>query len=1016
MFAGLRTGLLILLAAGFVVLGQSSLASLQGTITDASGAVVPGVKIVVHNTGTGEERTAQSDSAGVYVIPSLPVGTYQVNVTASGMQSVVANNVVLTVGQVAAQNFALRVASSSSVVEVTSSASTVTSETATVGTTMNESTVQETPLNGRHFLDMGFLIPGSVTPPQNANLAAPLRGQGFFGFNTAGGREDTVNFMINGINVNDFGGGNQVTFQPTIGTIQEFQVVNSTFRAEYGFKSGAIVNMATRSGTNQWHSELYEYLRNNAMDARNFGNPASLPVAAFHRNQFGGNAGGAIKKDKTFFYLSYEGLRHHQGVPLTATVLSPAQRAQAQLTGDPVIQKLLPLIPLPNSPGNVYVSTAIAPVTSDQGTANFSHSFSEANRLNVYYAYQADLRNEPPTTVNNNLPGYGDVRTGKRQLLTINDTEVVSPTLVNEVRLGYNRLHLPFDPQTALTASAFGINSGVNAFPQINIASGTLEFGGNNGEPNFRGDYTAVLSDGLSWVHGKHSIKFGGEFRRNDANSYSYTPGTFSFPNITAFINDQANSFSANPSNRSARIFVNALGAYVQDSYKFRPNFTIELGLRYDWNGTPVEAENRFVVFDPVGDSLLHVGGKGGLGQAYNQNALNFEPRVGFAWDVFRNGKTVVRSGYGLIVDSPNTGQVTPLAQNPPNAFPISFSPTASLPSVSFLNAFPAASGIVSPTSVIQSYKNDYAQSWNFNVQQQLAPSLSMMAGYFGVKGTDLNIERNYNQFVNGARPYTKLSANSPIDPGMPLGNITVMESGGNSTYNALWLTATKSVSKGLQFSASYTFSKSIDYVSRTAQGVVVQDSYNVRGDRGLSDYDARHRFTLNGIYQLPFHGGRLLSGWQLAPIITLQSGNPISFKTSNTSFTGSATLRPSVIAPVLTGFSPATNGNATYATYIQNPSIFFDQGSALGNLGRNTVIGPGFANVDVALIKNTMIRENMRLEIRLDAFDALNKTNFGQPGVTVGTSTFGLLTNTRFPTGDSGSSRQMQVSAKIVF
>ncbi len=792
---------------------------------------------------------------------------------------------------------------------------------------------------------------------------------------------------------------------------------NSAFRAEEGFKSGAIVNMATRSGGNQWHGELYEYLRNHDMDARNFGNPSNLPVAAFHRNQFGANGGGPIHKDKTFFYLSYEGLRHHQGVPLTATVLSAAQRAQAQLIGDPVIQKLLPLIPLANSPGNVYVSTAIAPVVSDQGTANFSHSFSEANRLNVYYALQADQRNEPPSTVGNNLPGYGDVRTGRRQLLTINDTQVLSATLVNELRLGYNRLHLPFDPQTTLTAGAFGINSGVNAFPQINIAGGTLEFGGNSGEPSFRGDYTAVLSDGMSWVHGKHTLKFGGEFRRNSANNYSYTPGTFSFPTINAFINDQANSFSANPSNRSSRIFVNALGAYVQDSYKVRPNFTLELGLRYDWNGTPSEAENRFVVFDPVADSLLHVGGSSGnLSEPYNQNALNFEPRVGFAWDVFKTGKTVVRSAYGIVVDSPNTGQVTALAQNPPYAFPVSFSPTASLPSVSFANAFAAAGGIVSPSSVIRNFKNDYIQSWNFNIQQKLTPSISMMAGYFATKGTHLNIQRNYNQFVNGVRPYARLSANSPIDPGLPLGNITVTESDGNSTYNALWLTASKSISHGLQFSASYTFSKSIDYNSRTAQGVVVQNSYNLRGDRGLSDYDARHRFSLNGIYELPLHGSRFIEGWRLAPIVTLQSGNPINFKTSNTSFTGAATLRPSVIAPVLTGFTPATNGNATYVTYVQNPGIFYDQGSAFGNLGRNTVIGPGFSNVDIALIKNTLIRENLRLEIRLDAFDTLNKTNFGQPGATVGTSTFGLLTNTRFPTGDSGSSRQMQVSAKLVF
>jgi hypothetical protein len=517
-------------------------------------------------------------------------------------------------------------------------------------------------------------------------------------------------------------------------------------------------------------------------------------------------------------------------------------------------------------------------------------------------------------------------------------------------------------------------------------------------------------------VHGKHSIKFGGEFRRNDNNNYSYTPGTFSFPSIAAFIADQANSFTANPSNRSSRIFVNMLGAFVQDSYKVRPNFMLELGLRYDWYGTPDEAENRFVVFQPTTDSLVQVGANGGPSKAYNQNALNFEPRVGFSWDVFKTGKTVVRSAYAIETDGPNTGQVTPLAQNPPFAFPVSFSPTAAVPYVSFTDAFAAVGGIVSPTSIAHNYKNDYVQSWNFNIQQQLASSFSLMASYVGSKGTDLNIERNYNQPIGGVRPYPALSLSSPIDPGKSLGNIIVMESDGNSSYNALWLTATKRFSKGLQFSASYTFSKSIDDVSRTAEGLTLQNSYNLEGDRGLSDFDARHRFTLNGIYELPIHGNRWKDGWQFAPIITLQSGNPISFKTSNTSFTGAATLRPSVTGPVETGFSPATNGNATYVEYIQNTSVFYDQGSAFGNLGRNVIIGPGFANVDIALIKQTKIRENIRLEMRADAFDALNHPNFGQPGVTVGTSTFGLLTNTRFPTGDSGSSRQMQLAMKLVF
>jgi hypothetical protein len=307
-----------------------------------------------------------------------------------------------------------------------------------------------------------------------------------------------------------------------------------------------------------------------------------------------------------------------------------------------------------------------------------------------------------------------------------------------------------------------------------------------------------------------------------------------------------------------------------------------------------------------------------------------------------------------------------------------------------------------------------------------------MMAGYFASKGTHLNIDRNYNQLNNGVRPYPALSGTSPIFPGKPLGNILVYESDGNSSYNGLWLTGTKRLSKGLQFQTSYTFSKSIDYNSRTAQGLTVQDSYNLQGDRGLSDFDARHRFVLSGIYQLPFHGNRLTDGWQFSTIVTLQSGNPINFHTSNGSFTGSSTLRPSVTGPVQTGFTPATNLNALNVTYLQNPSAFYCGvpgntsctgaiGNTFGNLGRNVVIGPGFSNVDIALAKNTKITERLTWQLRADVFDILNHANFGQPGTsasfdTLGTATFNLITGTRYPTGDSGSSRQLQLSMKLIF
>jgi hypothetical protein len=995
-----------------VVWAQST-GTIQGIVTDASGAVIPNATITITNQGTGESHTVVTESAGFYSLPSLQPGSYRVEVKAQGFESQVANGLTLAVSSTAAQNFKLSVASSNQVVEVSSTPPAIETSSVSVGTVVNQATVQEIPLNGRHFVDLALLIPGSVTPPQNGFLTAPLRGQGSFAFNSAGGREDSINFQINGVNVSDMA-QNQITFQPTINTVESFRVDNSTYGAEYGRNSGSIVNIETRSGTNDFHGEVYEFLRNNAMDARNFANPSGVPQSPFKRNQFGADGGGPLRRDRSFLFLSYEGLVQRQSVPLATPVLSASQRAGSY---SPVVQKLIPLIPVANSAGNVFTGSAVAPVNIHQGTANFTQIFSEANRLNVYYAMQHDQRNDPPTTDGNNLPGFGDTREGWRQLLTLTDSHVFSPTLVNEARVGANRIHIVFAPQNMLNASDYGIQSGVNSaigLPQINIGNGTTEFGGVSGMPQGRGDDTITLSDTMSWVHGSHNVRFGPAFYHVINDSFSYTPGTFSFPNLTAFLNDQANAFSANNSNRAARIYVNSLGAFVQDDWKVRPNFTLNLGLRYDWNGTPNEAENRFVVFDPTSVSLVHVGQSGGPSHAYNESALNFEPRVGFAWDVTGNAKTVIRSAYAIFVDQPITGLVSGLAANPPYAFPVTVTTPGT--GLQFENAFSLAGGSVAPTSVAHSYKDAQVQSWNFNIQRDLGRAYGLMVGYFANKGTDLNIARNYNQPTNGIRPYQRLSSTSPIDPGMPLGNIVVYESVGNSSYNALWVTLQKQFSTGLQFNTSYTWSKSIDYNSRNVQGLVVQDSYNLRGDRGLSDFDARHRWVLSGIYALPFKGNRFVEGWQVSLIQQVQSGNPINFHTVNTSFTGAQTLRPSITGSVQTGYAPAINGNAAYVTYIQNPSVFVNQGAAFGNLGRNVVIGPGFINLDAALVKNTKLTEKLTWQLRADAFDLLNQANFGQPGSTLGQSTFGLMTGTRFPPGDSGSSRQLQVAMKLIF
>jgi hypothetical protein len=544
----------LLLAPG--ALAQST-STITGTVTDATGAVVPNATVTVRNQATGEERVTQTDSAGIYTVPSLAFGTYRVEVKSQGMQTTVAENLVLPVSSTVRQDFSLQVAATATTVEITAAAPVVQASTVSVGSVVNQTTVQEIPLNGRHFVDLALLTAGTVTPPAAGFLTAPLRGQGSFAFISAGAREDQINYMINGVNLSD-PVQNQITFQPTINTVAEFKVDNSTYSAEYGRNAGSIVNIATRSGTDEWHGEAYEYARNSYFDARNFLNPtntgsgASLtpsPQAPFIRNQYGADFGGPIKKDKTFFFLSYEGLTQRQAVPLQSLVLTSAQQAQAQASSDPIVRSLAALIPAANSGTNLFVGSATANVDIHQGTANFSHNFTDSNRLNVYYVLQHDLRGEP-TLQGNLLPGYGDHREGRRQIFTLNDVDVVNSNLVNEVRLGYNRIHIVFSPDNTANASALGISNGVTSaigLPQISVQGGQLEFGGINGFPQGRGDYSAVLSDTLSWTHGKHSIKFGGEYRRIDVNSFSLTPGLFTFPSVTAFLADQATSFTANP-------------------------------------------------------------------------------------------------------------------------------------------------------------------------------------------------------------------------------------------------------------------------------------------------------------------------------------------------------------------------------------------------------------------------------------------------------------------------------------
>jgi hypothetical protein len=1033
---------LVVLALWAPALQAQSTATFQGTVLDPQGAAVGGAKVTVRNLATGLERTAETDSSGNFSIPALPAGNYKVEIRRDGFRTLSIASYTLAVGTTAAQNFTLNVGEVAQTVEVTSAAPVVEASTITVGQVINQKTVQEIPLNGRHFVDLGLLIPGSVTPPQNGFLTAPLRGQGSFAFNTAGNREDTVNFMINGINLNDQV-QNQITFQPSINTVSEFKVDNSTYSAEYGRSSGAIVNIATRSGTNEFHGEAFEFLRNNAMDARNFFNPSPVLQSPFKRNQFGGALGGPIWKDRTFFFFSYEGLRQRQGLTINSGVLgdstfpAPAtssrpggdERTFAQTNGDSAVQALLPLIPKPNgidANGNpVFRGSATAPVDIDQWTGDVSHNIGSDDRLHGYYAFQRDKRQEP-VLQGNTIPGFGDTRQSHRQIFTLNETHIFNPTLVNEARFGFNRIHITFTPNAQLNPTDFNINNGITTaigLPQINIQGVALNFGGPAGFPQGRGDTTVVFSDTLNWVKGRHSLKFGGEVRRFYNNNFNLDTGAFVFSSVNNFINDTATSFAINLANGASRILQPAWGIFAMDSYKVRSNLTLELGLRYDWNSTPSEALDRFVVFNPATSELVQVGS--GIDQIYGTNNQNVAPRVGFAWDPFKSGKTSVRGAYAIQVDQPVTNAVTGLTVNPPFGNPLAVTSGT----IKFSNAVTIAGpGGLAPATINSDFRNAYVQSWNFNVQRELTSSLGLTVGYFGSKGTHLRIARNLNQRINGgARPFPAVSSSSAIKPGVTLNNITMVDSAGNSSYNALWISANQRLSHGLQFNASYTYSHSIDYNSLSSQGIVVQDSTNVRNDRGSSDFDARHRFVINWLYALPFKGNRWKEGWQLSAITQWQSGNPINLITTNTTFTGVASLRPDLVGDLQVLDDPAHWFSNVVCDPFAGPcsssavlAIPRDSSGAFhfGNLGRNVITGPTFSNTDFSMLKNTRITERVTVQFRAEMFDIFNHPNFGQPGriVSVGSSSLGVINSTRFPTGDFGSARQVQFALKLLF
>lgn len=908
---------IILLVASAVLLAatisaQETTATLQGVVSDVNQAGVSGAKVTATNQATGFVRTAMSDQSGNYVLPLLPVGRYDIAVESAGFQRSVQTNVLLVLNQEARINIQLTAGAVSETVEVNSEASLVNLEQGTLGQVIGRRRIDELPLNGRNFLRLATLQAG-VTP--NIMLLAEFTPAhpGQVSFTVNGLRAQSNNFQLDGTDNNDsfIGTAGGV---PSPDALQEFRILTNAYSAEYGRGGGAIVNIITRTGTNKFHGSLYEFVRNDIFDARNFFSPT---VPKLRQNQFGGTFGGPIRQNKTFFFGSYEGFRQIQGVTASAIVPSALQRqgnfgAAARIrdplrTGNctatdttacfpggiiplerfsPISRRILDFLPAPNRGGNTFSSVGSGSTDTNQFLLRADHNFSVKNNFSARYFFEDGNSLKPftlPPPIN--VPGFPFADKFRFQNLAVSDTHVFSSNLIYEFRFGHAYTRLNFnEPAFQLEPRQFGFTFptlGTPNFPLVFI-SGLTAFGKSFETDALRRDNIYQFKNHLTYIRGRHGIKTGvdiflNHFSLQENNNVS---GTFNIMGgvtgnpIADFLLGQPSRFTQGTPGTPAFFRSTYAQPYIQDDFRFSNRLTLNFGLRYELNLPVSERNDGMIAFRPGQKSQRYPNaptgllfqGDPGLEQVVRADKNNFAPRVGFAFDVFGDSKTSLRGGYGIYFDT----LLGTLYGNFVASTPYTVAVNAPTPR-NFADPFSGASpftGNLDPTSrfpnllslnvIDPNYESPDAQQWNLSVQREITKNFVIEASYVGTKGTHLPGTRVLNTAVFSP---TATAQNGELRrPFAPaFGQILNYQSTFNSVYHGLQLTANKRFSRGFSFLAAYTFSKNIDDgsypIGRRAIriGTIPQDQNDLRNERGLSALDARHRFVASYLYELPF-------------------------------------------------------------------------------------------------------------------------------------------------------------------
>jgi hypothetical protein len=1044
---------------------QGQNATIQGTITDASGGAVVGAKVDVKNTGTGITQTATSDAQGRYSVPQLPIGDYEVQASQAGFQTAIRRGITLSVGNELVVDFSLQVGQQQQTVEVQGEVSQVETTSSTVSSLVDQTQMRELPLNGRNFEQLILLAPGVQ---QYTGMSANSSWWGkAYTYSFSGSRPEGQALLLDNQDMQNFWGHG--TGSATLGTslgidaIAEFQTLTATYSAQYG-GAGAVMNSVTKSGTNAFHGSAFEFIRNSDLDSRNFFDPSKLP--AFRRNQFGGTVGGPIKKDKAFFFVNYEGLWQSLGETKVANV--PDNNARqgylpcaaaagfscnsatnlAYVGLGPDVAATMALYPAPptNNPvtGIVPISqTGSQPAHENYVLGRFDYTFSDKDSFFARYLSDRVQLTEPfPSSP---IAKWLESDNTRNQYGTIEEHHIFSGTMVNAFRVSLSR---PVEQGTSVQT-----NAALQFYPGSGRQDGTVAVGGLSSiGPSSTTPYNYPATkygegDDVVWTHGPHSIKFGVAILRDDSNTLNFfrVGSAWTFNSLALFMQGISANVAGNAPPSLGQLYGNRdmretqIAPYIHDEWKITPKLTLNIGVRYEYATNPTMAQNELWEIvnppqSPVGCNLSIPTSCFNLVKHVFQNGnptdKNFDPRVGVAWDPFADHKTSVRAGFGLFHNLLDYHSYMPslwssgVSANLVQTFatyPVPFSTIGGSP----LQDSPAFNYNTNTTP--------YMMQWNLTVQREVAANTILNIGYVGSHGVHLMtpIDENYaiptidangvyhfGTLVNG-----KVVGNTRINP--LYSYLYDDKAIGLSQYAALQVALNRRFTTNATVQLSYTWSHCIDIGSAFTGGEGGNNGFNQNplnmneGDKGRCSFDIAQALRVNGLYTLPFKGNAFVTGWQLSGIESVSTGPPISptMGFDNMGDLGGATPRPNVVP----GCTDLVLGAPTRWF---NPACYSEPTPGTpGNSGRTNVPGPGLVNTDFSILKDTRIpkiSEAFDIQFRAEFFNILNHANFSLPTATVFTQTstggVNVATTAGQITSTVGTSRQLQFGVKILF